>query len=214
MIESVLKFKKTAFSLFLLISILFPSVILAQEKVIPLTNENFLRKTINDVLQDCLTEAPFDSQLVWIEEEEGNPSAWIVKEEVVSFLKKRGPVGMTKRDEREKSFLTLSFRIIKLSLEYPEIKRKNLFGKSRVRREAQVALSFNLSDSEGRVLWSKRGERGSSDLLKKEEIFFLNNKQYSFLSPQIPEGSWGRLVEPAVVTVVAGALIYLFFANR
>ncbi|MCJ7497877.1 MAG: hypothetical protein MUO78_07055 [candidate division Zixibacteria bacterium] len=214
MIESVLKFKKTAFSLFLLISILFPSVILAQEKVIPLTNENFLRKTINDVLQDCLTEAPFDSQLVWIEEEEGNPSAWIVKEEVVSFLKKRGPVGMTKRDEREKSFLTLSFRIIKLSLEYPEIKRKNLFGKSRVRREAQVALSFNLNDSEGRVLWSKRGERGSSDLLKKEEIFSLNNKQYSFLSPQIPEGSWGRLVEPAVVTVVAGALIYLFFANR
>ncbi len=214
MIEFILKFKKIAFNLLLLSSILSSSAILAQEKVIPLTNENFLRKTINDVLQNCLTEAPFDSQLVWIEEEEGNPSAWIVKEEVVSFLQKRGPVGMIKRDEIGKSFLTLSFRIIKLNLEYPEIKRKNLFGKSWVRREAQVALSFNLSDSEGKVRWSKRGEKESSDLLKKEEIFSLNNKQYSFLSPEIPEGSWGSLVEPAVVTVVVGALIYLFFANR
>ncbi len=214
MIEFILKFKKIAFNLLLLSSILSSSAILAQEKVIPLTNENFLRKTINDVLRDCLTEAPFDSQLVWIEEEEGNPSAWIIKEEVVSFLQKRGPVGIIKKEEIGKSFLTLSFRIIKLNLEYPEIKRKNLFGRSWVRREAQVALSFNLSDSEGKVLWSKRGEKGSSDLLKIEEIYSLNNKQYSFLSPEIPEGSWGRLVEPAVVTVVVGALIYLFFANR
>jgi hypothetical protein len=214
MIESVLKFKKIGFNLFLLISILFPSVILAQEKVIPLTNENFLRSTIREVLQDCLTEAPFDSQLVWIKTEEENPSNWIVEEEIVSFLQKRGPVGKIKKEEREKSFLSLNFRIIKLNLEYPEIKRKNLFGKSRVRREAQVALTFNLSDSEGKVLWSMRGEKESSDLLKKEEIFSLSNKQYSFLSPEVPEGSWGRLVEPAVVTVVAGALIYLFFANR
>jgi len=214
MIEFILKFKKIAFNLLLLSSILSSSAILAQEKVIPLSNENFLRKTINDVLQYCLTEAPFDSQLVWIEEEEGNPSAWIVKEEVVSFLQKRGPVGIIKKEEIGKSFLTLSFRVIKLNLEYPEIKRKNLFGKSRVRREAQVALSFNLRDSEGKVMWSKRGEKESSDLLKKEEIFSLNNKQYSFLSPEIPEGSWGKFIEPAVVTVVAGALVYLFFANR
>ncbi len=214
MVESVLKFKKTAFNLVLLISILFPSVILAQEKVIPLTNENFLRSTIREVLLDCLTEAPFDSQLVWIKTEEENPSNWIVEEEIVSFLQKRGPVGKIKKDESEKSFLSLNFRIIKLNLAYPEIKRKNFFGKSRVRRETQVALSFDLSDSEGKVLWSKRGEKESSDLLKKEEIFSLNNKQYSFLSPEIPEGGWGRLVEPAVVTVVAGALIYLFFANR
>jgi len=214
MIEFILKFKKIAFNLLLLSSILSSSAILAQEKVIPLSNENFLRKTINDVLQYCLTEAPFDSQLVWIEVEEGNPSAWIVKEEVVSFLQKRGPVGIIKKEEIGKSFLTLSFRVIKLNLEYPEIKRKNLFGKSRVRREAQVALSFNLRDSEGKVMWSKRGEKESSDLLKKEEIFSLNNKQYSFLSPEIPEGSWGKFIEPAVVTVVAGALVYLFFANR
>jgi hypothetical protein len=214
MIEFRTKFKKTAINLFVLISILFPSTILAQEGVIPVTNENFLRSTIREVLQDCLTEAPIDSQLVWIKTEGENPSNWIVEEEIVSFLQKRGPVGIVKVDEREKSFLTLNFRVIKLSLEYPEIKRENLFRKSRVRREAQVALSFDLSDSGGRVLWSKRGEKESSDLLKKEEIFSLNNKQYSFLSPEIPEGSWGRLVEPAMVTVVAGALIYLFFANR
>jgi hypothetical protein len=214
MIEFRTKFKKTAINLFVLISILFPSTILAQEGVIPVTNENFLRSTIREVLQDCLTEAPIDSQLVWIKTEGENPSNWIVEEEIVSFLQKRGPVGIVKVDEREKSFLTLNFRVIKLSLEYPEIKRENLFRKSRVRREAQVALSFDLSDSGGRVLWSKRGEKESSDLLKKEEIFSLNNKQYSFLSPEIPEGSWGKLVEPAMVTVVAGALIYLFFANR
>lgn len=152
--------------------------------------------------------------MVWVKEEGENPSAWIVREEIVSFLSKTGPVGVGKKEGQESSSPVLSYRIIKLNLEYPEIKRKKLFGKSWITRESQVAISFNLSDPDGKILWSKRGERKNSDLLRKEELLSLNNRQYPFLCPEIPQSTWGRYVEPAVVTVVVGGLIYLFFANR
>jgi len=196
------------------VSILFSSGSFAQEKIIPPTNETFLRQTIRDVLEDCLKAAPIDSQMVWVKEEGENQSAWIVKEEIVSFLSKRGSVGVGKKEGRESSSPVLSYRIIKLNLEYPEIKRKKLFGKSWITRESQVAISFSLSDPDGKILWSKRGERKNSDLLRKEELLSLNNRQYPFLCPEVPESTWGKYIEPAVVTVVVGGLIYLFFANR
>jgi hypothetical protein len=212
------KYRLTASSLWIkvlfLVSILFPSNGLAQEKIVPLTNEVFLRQTIKDVLEDCLKDAPIGSQMVWIKEEGENQSAWIVNEEIVSFLSKRGPIGIGREEEKKNLFPILSYRIIKLNLEYPEIKRKKLFGKSWITRESQVAISFSFSDPDGRILWSKRGERKNSDLLRKEELLSLNNRQYPFLCPEIPQGSWGKYVEPAVVTVVVGGLIYLFFANR
>lgn len=186
----------------------------AQEQALPLTNENLLRETIARVLEDCLKDAPFDSKLIWIKEEGENPSAWIVEEELISYLQKRGPVGLEKEEGIEENDLVLSFRVIRLSLEYPEVKSKKLLGKSWVKRESQVLLSFNLCDSQGRVLWSKRGEKKKSDLVRMDELTDLNNKQYPYLSPEVPESSWGRYIEPAVVTVVVGALVYLFFANR
>lgn len=143
----------------LLVSLLSCSEVLAQEKTSAPTNEALLRQTIGEVLQDCLPEAPVDSQMVWVREEGENPSAWIVREEIVSSLAQRGPVGIGKEGDTAGLSMTLWYRIIKLSLQYPEVKKKSLFGKSWIRREAQAALSFSLSDSSGKVLWSKRGER-------------------------------------------------------
>lgn len=197
-----------------LLCLAFSSESLAQEKGLPLTNESLLRQTIKEVLEDCLKEAPFDSRLVWIKEEGENLSAWIVKEELVSYLQKRVPVGFWEKERQEENGLVLNFRVIKLSLEYPEVKTKKLLGKSWVKRESQVALSFNLSDSQGRVLWNKRGEVENSDLVRIDELANLNNKEYPYLSPQVPESSWGKYLEPALVTVAVGALVYLFFANR
>jgi len=211
------KGKRTGFFLSLeilfLIFVLLSSKCLASENSLPLTNESFLRQTINKVLEDCLKEAPLDSKLVWLKQEDEDPSGWIVEEEIVSYLRKKGEVGIGKEKIKEED-LSLSFRVIKLSLEYPEIKRKKFLGKSWVRREAQILLSFKLSDHQGEVLWSKKGEGKDSDLVKMDQIAALNNKHYTFLSPEVPESSWGKLVEPAVVTAVVGALVYLFFANR
>jgi hypothetical protein len=194
--------------------LVFSSMSLAQEKGLPLTNESLLRQTIREVLENCLKEAPFDSKLVWIKEEGENLSAWIVKEELVSYLQKRGPVGFWEKERNEEDALVLNFRVIKLSLEYPEVKTKKLLGRSWVKRESQVALSFNLSDSLGKVLWNKRGESENSDLVRIDELTDLNNKQYPYFSPEVPESSWGKYLEPALVTVAVGALVYLFFANR
>lgn len=207
-------------SFFLLIGFLFlvffsfPLKVISSEKNLPLTNENFLRKTIDSVLEECLKDAPLGTKSVWIKQEGENPFFWIVEEEIVSYLQKRGPVGIDGDNIIEKEGLILGFRVIKLNLEYPEIKRKKFLGKSWVVREGQVFLSFKLSDHRGEVLWSKRGERKESDLVEMRQLTELNNKLYPFLSPEVPESNWGKYLEPAVVTVAVGALVYLFFANR
>jgi len=210
------RWKRSSFwtKVLLLALILSSSRSFAQEKIVSLSNEAFLRQTIKDVLEDCLKDAPLDSQMVWVREEGENPSAWIVREEIISFLSRRGPVGIKKEEDQESSSPVLSYRIIKLNLEYPEIKKKKLFGKGWIKRESDVAISFNLSAADGKILWDKRGERKNSDLLKREELASLNNRQYPFLCPEVPQSSWGKYLEPAAVTVVVGGLIYLFFANR
>ena len=186
---------------------------IAQEKDKPITNENFLRRSVDRVLEDCLKEAPVGSKTVWVTQEDENPCSWLVEEEIVSYLQKRGAVGIEPANMREGD-LVLSFRIIKLNLEYPEVKSKKFLGKSWVRREAQVFLSFKLTDYRGEVLWSKRGEEVNSDLIERGLLVDLNNKSYPFLSPEVPESRWGQYIEPVAVTIVVGALVYLFFANR
>jgi hypothetical protein len=84
-----------------------------------------------------------------------------------------------------------------------------------VTRRAQLNLSFRLEEKEnGKVLWTKRETEERSDMVKKQNIKYLNNNSYSFLSPPLPEDSQAKYVEPAMVAAVVGGLIYLFFANR
>ena len=198
----------------LLVFFSFPSKVIPSEKNLPLTNENFLRKTINTVLENYLKDAPFTTESIWIKQEDENPFSWIVEEEIISYLQERGPVGIGGDSMVTEKDLILSFRVIELNLEYPEVKRKGFLGKGWVVREAQVFLSFKLSNHRGEVLWSKKGGKRNSDLIEMGQLTELNNQLYSLLSPEVPESSWSKYVEPAVVTVVVGALVYLFFANR
>ncbi len=185
----------------------------------PSSNEEFLRKSVSSLLADTLDDFPeADSELLILQAEEAHPANWLLEEELVSYLLSLN-YQVVLHSKESKSVLpeskSLFYRIIEMSLDYPEIKRKSFLGGRMVTRRSWLNLSFRLEDgATGHVLWTKRGQQERSDFIKKSMVKSLNNQSYPFLSPPLPGDSHSRFLEPALVAVVVGGLIYLFFANR
>jgi hypothetical protein len=185
----------------------------------PPSNEEFLRESIKSLLKQAFDDFPqAHSRFILLKADREHPANWLLEDELISYLlSSKLQVGLRSNETSEESAesSSLFYRIIELSLDYPEIKRKGFFGKRLVIRKASFNFSFRLEDNEtGRVLWSKRGKDLRSDLIERSMIKSLNNESYPILSPSLPQDSQSRFIEPALVVAVVGGLIYLFFANR
>jgi hypothetical protein len=183
------------------------------------SNEEFLRESIRSLIGNTFDDFPRShSKFILLKTDKEHPANWLLEDELISYLlSSQYQVGLLYNENSEKSAgsLLLFYRIIELSLDYPEIKRKGFFGRRFVTRRASLNFSFRLEDNEtGRVLWSKRGKDKRIDQIERSMIKSLNNESYPILSPSLPQDSLSRFIEPALVVAVVGGLIYLFFANR
>jgi hypothetical protein len=185
----------------------------------PPSNEEFLRSSIRSLLQHTFTSFPADeSKSLVVKSEDEHPADWLLKDELVSYLRSLNREVILRPADRgsgveESQFLF--YRIIDMSLSYPQVKRKGFLGGRILTRRAGLNLSFRLEDrATGKVLWAERAKEENSDLVKRGMAGSLNNKIYPFLSPSLPDDLQSRFVEPALVVAVVGGLVYLFFANR
>lgn len=184
------------------------------------TNEIFLRESIQELLQQSFTDFPQGRpELIFIHSESDNPAAWLVEQELTSFLASRdfgvALAGPELESKGSGSFWDLGYRIIELRLKYPQVKSKGLFGKKSVTRESNLNLSFRLTEKDtGRILWTKTKGRIRTDQIPKETIPAVENEQYAFLCPRLPQSTISKYVEPTLVAAVVGGLVYLFFASR
>jgi hypothetical protein len=202
---------------------LFPPSGLAEEEGAvqddPPSNEEFLRESCRSLLEGSFVDFPRErSLLLHLKSEEEHPANWLLEEELVSYLV-ASDYEVTLEPRTQGGTLqgshSLSYRIIEMSLRYPEVRRKGFLGGRNLVRRARLNLSFRLEDTAtGKVLWSKRAKEESSDLIRRSMIESVNNRTYPFLSPSLPDDPQSRYLEPALVVAVAGGLIYLFFANR
>ncbi len=206
--------------LFLLVFFPCVQMVNGQEQAEIKTNESFLRESIQELLGETFADFPRDlSRLIFVHSDSDNSAAWLVDQELTSYLTSRGFEAALPRPELESErpgdSWDLGYRIIELRLGYPEAKRKGLFGKKLVTREASLNLSFRLTDRDtGKILWTKRKNHGSTDQIPENKIHTLENQEYAFLSPVKPQGAISKYVEPALVAAVVGGLVYLFFASR
>jgi len=195
-------------------------VVLGQTEKKAKTNEVFLRESIQQVLKQAFTDFPKGRpQLVFIRPESENPANWLLEEELSSHLSAEGfSVALPRQEIKSVGFedcWDLFYRIIELRLEYPRVKSKKLFGKKWVTRQTDLNLSFRLTEkSTAKILWTKRKNHTRSDLIPKKMLPGIRSKQYTFLSPELPETATSKYLEPALVTAVVGGLVYLFFASR
>jgi hypothetical protein len=185
----------------------------------PPSNEEFLRSSIRSLLQHTFTSFPAEeSKSLVVKSEDQHPVDWLLKDELVSYLRSLNReviLQPSNRNPESEESQSLFYRIIDMSLSYPQVRRQGFLGARILTRRASLNLSFRLEDqATGKVLWSERTKEERSDLVKRGMAGSLNNKTYPFLSPPLPDDPQSRFVEPALVVAVVGGLVYLFFANR
>ncbi|KPL02304.1 MAG: hypothetical protein AMJ90_06160 [candidate division Zixibacteria bacterium SM23_73_2] len=181
-------------------------------------NERFLSQSIRIALKGNFSDFPKNqNNLIFLEKEENHPAFWLLEKELYSFLQELNcQVGIQTNDKiRVKDSWRLSYRVLNLKLSYPEIKSTGFLKEKKVTRRSDLNFFFRLTDqNSGKILWTKKVEDSREDQVKKGWVKSLNNQDYPFLSPQLPQSKLEKYLEPAVVAFFVGGLVYLFFANR
>ncbi len=189
-----------------------------------LNHEKFLRESIRMVLKDNFSDFPKNgNRLIFLEKDVKHPAFWLLEEELFSFLKELNyAVGLYRNQKfnfseglAEKDSWKLSYRVLELRLLYPQVKSTGFLKEKIVIRRSSLNFYFRLTDlSSGKILWTRKVEDKREDQIKKGWVKNLNNEDYPFLSPQIPQSNLEKYLEPAMVAFFVGGLVYLFFANR
>lgn len=104
----------------------------------------------------------------------------------------------------------LSYRILELGLS----SQASLVG-DKVTRYSHLSMALNFSQGSDQTLyWQDEVSAQVQDVVRKNEMKLLQHSSYKFAKTEVKEQSWGKFVEPVIVTTVLGGLIYLFFSNR
>ena len=102
----------------------------------------------------------------------------------------------------------LSYRVIEVAV----TGRSGLLTNT-VTRRCRVGVQLDL-DMGGERLWSGEGRAGLRDRIPKGELEALQQSRFGFAETEMEKRTWGKYVEPAIVSSVLGSLVYLFYTNR
>jgi hypothetical protein len=115
----------------------------------------------------------------------------------------------------EVSGLRLEFQATDFTLRYPKIYRSHVIGGKEVKRSAGVRVQIKLVDPrDGLVVWMGEAARSYDDHFPYGMIAEVEEGLYMFTKPARQSRSWGKIVEPVVVSGIIVGLIYLFFSNQ
>ena len=74
-------------------------------------------------------------------------------------------------------------------------------------------MRLELHDA-GELIWSGDGHAERQDQVPKGQIDALQHSRFGFAKTDLEQRTWGKFVEPMIITTVLGSLVYLFFSNR
>jgi hypothetical protein len=102
----------------------------------------------------------------------------------------------------------MSWRVVDLGISG----QSGLLGGS-VTRRCRVVVRLELHDA-GELVWSGDGHAERQDQVPKGQIDVLQHSRFGFAKTDLEQRTWGKYVEPMIITTVLGSLVYLFFSNR
>lgn len=131
---------------------------------------------------------------------------WIAEEAITKVLMLRGH-RVFKTPRGEDSTAILNFRVVELSVSYRE---KSDY----VERAARAKISFSLTKGQANLVLSQGEGLGSTqDIVPRAQLSNLEDAEITPIRMTTNEGV-GRVIEPALLSVVVAGLIYLFYANK
>ena len=137
----------------------------------------------------------------------GDDANWAVEHSLTSGLLKRGFRVLTDSTAAADA-ARLSFRIVDLDV----TGWSGLTGGT-VKRRCRLTLGVTLATA-GALLWQYEATAEIRDSIPKSRVEVLENSTYVFADTELEQQTWGKFVEPAIVSTVIGTLVYLFFSNR
>ena len=190
----------------------------AQQKV--LTNMEVIERVSDEAIQELLSniDVTMKDGLILIDKVKGVGAIdFIFDNALLKQMKSRGWRIAVKDDKNDLSEAKyrFSYRIIKLSFDYPRISRKYWFGAKMVERNAKVLVFAKVEDIKtGDIRWVGESEKSYDDEISYSLLDRVEDKEYEFTMPDRKELKWGKIAEPVVVTGIVAGLIYLFFSNQ
>jgi hypothetical protein len=109
----------------------------------------------------------------------------------------------------------LTINILGFEFKYKKGSGRGFLRACRIKRELRCDLRIIIeSDSGGALQDMQNLTINYSDQIDPSQTSFVKSRDIPELAPAFPGSRWSRFVEPALVTVAVGTLVYLFFANR
>ena len=190
-----------------------PAVDTASATYIP-TNIDLTIQAAEEAVAECLSGLDtLHSEIDWelpvlVTAQSEHDADWIVEHSLAEGLLKRNLTVAVDTSAAGPESPRLDYRIVDLHLSG----WSGLRG-SEVLRRCRMTLALRLV-SAGELVWQHEATSEIRDSIPKNRLEVLENKTYDFAELELEERTWGRFVEPAIVSSVLGTLVYLFFSNR
>lgn len=175
------------------------------------SNLDLVTQTMQQALRLAMTDLSMPlpdagAPSIGIDDDASHAANWLVEHLLTEELLARGFEVRVDDDGTEATRLT--WRVVDLGIQG----HSGLLGGS-IERRSRVVVRLQLHH-EGELLWTGDGHAEMEDRIPKGELDALQHARFGFARTDVEERTWGRYVEPAIVTSVLGSLVYLFFSNR
>ena len=178
------------------------------------TNMDLLVETVSSAVDAGLADMDMPAEAaasaLLVVPQNKHDANWMVDHLLADKLLQRGFSVTLDSTAASGGGMRLSYRILDLGVNG----HSGLRGGS-VDRQGRVTLALQLRDEEDDIVhWQDEITRVRQDQIPKKHLDILQHDKFKFAKTELEEQTWGKFVEPVIVSTVLGGLIYLFFSNR
>lgn len=177
----------------------------------PATNLDVLQSLYTSLFRTELGRLSLGDSVVYVRAiGVDSSSTWLLESQLLAALRS---IGISKTISRAKSPATDSL----VEISYQPIRKKIVYskvGSKKIERTANVDVYLRVQGDNGELLVSKRLKEARVDTLPRNDIAWIENANLEFTHGQLAKSFLGRTVQPVVVSLITGFIIYLFYSYR
>ena len=180
-----------------------------------ITNMDLVVSTVEQAVDQALgaleAQTVAHDQLLLVTPQGKHPASWLVDHLLAEQLLARGFAVTLDSAGAPAGVARLSYRILDLG-----VTGHAHFWDGQFQRESRVSMVLQLSGgAKGAQLdWQGEVSQRQTDQVPKSRLPVIQDTAYDFAKVEVQRQSWGKFVEPVIVSAVLGGLIHLFFSNR
>jgi len=135
---------------------------------------------------------------------------WLLEAQILEALRSNGiqKTILHSKANIKDSLVEITYRPIKQNIIYKK------FDSKRIARTVSVELHLRVTSENCELLLSKIFKAAGADTLHRNKIGLIENSNLEFTHGYMKKSLASRMVQPVVVSLVTGFIIYLFYSYR